>query len=52
MRVEPREEYPKVNIMPRSGAMTGEHKGKQLEESEWVLKAPEKETGFDLERAK
>ena len=29
--------------------MTGEDYGKQLEEDEWVRKAPEKDTGFDLE---
>lgn len=30
----------------------GEDKGKQSAESEWVRKAPEKETRFDLEHAK
>ena len=49
MRVEPREEEPKVNIMLRSGVTTGEDKWKQPEEYEWVRKAPKKETGFDLE---
>ena len=32
--------------------MTGEDRGKKPEEGEWVYKAPEKETGFDLECAK
>lgn len=32
--------------------MTGEDKGKQPEESEWVRKASEKEVEFDLEHAK
>lgn len=52
MRVEPREEYPKVNIMLRSGTTTGEDKEKQPVEGEWVRKALERETGFDMERAK
>lgn len=52
MRVEPRDEYPKVNIMLRSGTTTSEDKGKQPTEGEWVHKALEKETGLDLERTK
>lgn len=52
MRVEPCEEDPKVNIMLQSGTMTSEDKGKQPEGGEWVHKAPEKESGFDLEHAK
>lgn len=32
--------------------MTGDDKGKQPEEGGWVCKAPEKEVGFNLERAK
>ena len=52
MRAEPCEEDPNVNIMLQSGMTIGEDKGKKLEESEWVHKAPEKEVGFDLELAK
>lgn len=52
MRDEPREQDPNVNIMLRSGMTTSEDKEKQLEESEWIHKAPEKEVGFDLEHAK
>ena len=52
MRAEPREEDPKVNIMLWSGTTTGEDKGKQLAEGEWVHKALEKETWFYLEHAK
>lgn len=52
MRVEPREEDPKVNIMLQSGMMITEDKGKQPTEREWVHKAREKETRFDLEHAK
>lgn len=52
MRLEHREEDPNVNIILRSGIMTDDDKGKQLEENGWVRKAPEKEVGFDLERAK
>lgn len=32
--------------------MTSDNKGKQLEESGWVLKASEKEVGFNLEHIK
>ncbi len=49
MRAEPREEYPKVNNVLQSGAMTSEDKAKHPKEGEWVHKAPEKETGFDIE---
>ena len=52
MRDESLEEDPKVNIMLRSETTTREDKGKQPTEGEWVRKAPEKETGFDLERTK
>jgi len=52
MRVEPREEDPKINIMLRSRTMTREDKGKQPTEGKWVCKALENETGFDLESAK
>lgn len=52
MRDEPCEEDPNVNIMLRSRMTIGEDKGKHPEESEWVHKAPEKEVGFDLERAR
>lgn len=52
MRVDPCEEEPKVNIMLQTGTTMGEDKGKQPAESEWVRKAPEKETSFYLERAK
>lgn len=41
-----------MNILLRSRIMTGNDKGKQPEESGWVHRAPEKETGFDLEHAK
>lgn len=44
MRFEPRNKYPNVNIMLRSGTTTGEDKGKQLEEETWVHKAPTKGT--------
>jgi len=52
MRVEPREVDSNVNIVLWSGMKIGEDKGKQLEESEWVCKAPKKEVAFDLERAR
>ena len=52
MRAERLEEYTKVNIVLRSGEATGEDKGKQPEEGEWVRKVLEKETGFDLEHSK
>ena len=52
MRAEPREEDKSVNIVLRSGIMTGDDKGKYLEEDEWVRKTSEKEVGFDLEHAK
>lgn len=48
---EPHEKNPNVNISMQSGMMTGEDKGKQPKEREWIHKAPEKEVGFDLERA-
>ena len=46
------EEDPNMNIVLRSGIITGDEKGKQLEDSTWVHKAPMKEPEFDLERAK
>lgn len=52
MRAEPREEDLNVSIVLQSGMTTGEDKGKQPEEGEWVRKDPEKEVGFGLERAK
>lgn len=52
MRVEPREEDPKVNFVLWSGVTTGEDKGKQPEEGEWVRKALENEARFNLECAK
>ena len=51
MRSEPCEEDPNVNIFLRSGITMGDDKGKQLEDSTWVHKAPVKEAEFDLERA-
>jgi len=52
MRSKPHEEDPNMNMMLRSGATTGENKGKQPEEDTWVRKAPIKETKLELERAK
>lgn len=52
MRAEPCEEDPPVNIMLQSRTTTGEDKGKQPVEGEWVRKAPKKETGFGLEHVK
>jgi len=52
MRVEPREEDPKVNIVLWSGTTTSEDKGKQPEEGEWVRKSLEIETMFYLECAR
>jgi len=52
VRVEPREEDLMVNIVLRSGATFGEDKGRKPKEGEWVRKAPEKETRFELECAK
>lgn len=52
MSVESCEEDRKVNIVLRSGVTTGEDKGKQPEEGEWVRKAAENVTKFDLERTK
>lgn len=52
MRSELCEEEPNMNMMLRSGATTGEDKGKQPEEDTWVRKAPTKETKFDLEHAR
>ena len=52
MRSEPREEDPNVNILLRSGIATGDDKGKQLEDSTWVCKAPAKEAEFVFERAR
>jgi len=51
MRIELHEEDPNVNIVLRSGIVIGDDKGKQPEDSTWVLKAPAKEAKFDLERA-
>ena len=52
MRSEPHEEDLNVNIVIRSGITTGDDKGKQLEESTWVQKAPMKEVEFDLEHGR
>jgi len=52
MRTKPNKEDPNMNTVLRSGMTTGEDKGKQPEESEWVCKALEKEVGFDLEHTK
>ena len=52
MRAKPQKEDLNVNIVLRSGMTTHDNKGKQPEEGGWVCKAPEKEVGFDLERAK
>ena len=38
--------------MLRSGITTGDDKGKQIEESVWVHKAPTKEPEFDLKYVK
>lgn len=51
MRSEPCEEDPNVNILLQSGIMIGDDKDKRLEESNWVHKAPTKESEFDLEHA-
>ena len=51
MRSKPHEEDPNVNIVLRSGIMTGDDKDKQPKDSTWVRKAPAKEVEFDLERA-
>ena len=52
MRAKPHKEDPKVNIVLQSGVTTNEDKGKQPVEGEWVRKALEKETGFDLKHVK
>lgn len=52
MRYEPCEEDPNVNMMLKSGMTTCNDKGKPLEESAWVHKAPTKEAEFDLEHMK
>jgi len=52
MKAKPREEDQSVNIVLRSGMMTGTDKGKQPEEEGLVQKAPEKEAIFDLDRTK
>jgi len=52
MRDDPCEEDQSMNIVLRSGIMTGNGKGKQLEEDWWVHKAHEKEVGFDLNHVK
>lgn len=52
VRSKPRKEDPNVNMMLRSGATTGEDKGKQPEEDTWVHKVHTKEPKFDLQRAK
>lgn len=52
MRAKTHKEYQNVNIVLRSRIMTGDDKGKHLEEDEWVHKALEKEVGFNLECTK
>ena len=52
IRCELCEEDPNVNMVLRSGATTGEDKGKQPKEDAWVRKAPIKEFEFDIEREK
>lgn len=52
MRSELREEDPNVDIVLQSGITTGDDKGKKLEGSTWVHKAPMKEPEFDLECTK
>lgn len=52
MRVKPHKEDQSMNIVLRSGIMTGDDKGKQPEEDGWVPKAPEKEFGFHLNPSK
>lgn len=49
MRSEPREEDLNINIVLQSAIVTGDEKGKQLEDSTWVRKAPMREVEFDLE---
>lgn len=51
MRVEPLDEDPNLNVMLRSGITTRDDNRKQSEENGWVHRAPQKEFGFDLERA-
>jgi len=52
MRSELHEEDLNVNMMLKSGMITGDDKGKQPEESMWVCKALIKELEFELECAK
>jgi len=52
MRFEQREKDPNVNLMLRSGAATGEDKGKLTEEGLGVCKTPTKKPEFNLECAK
>lgn len=52
MRYEPHEEDPNVNIVLKSGIITGDDRGKQPEESPWVRKAATREPEFDLEHRK
>ncbi len=52
MRDELHKEDQSVNIVLRSGMMTGVDKGKNLEKEGWVHKSPKKELSFDLDHAK
>lgn len=52
MRSESHEEDPNVNMMLKSSITMGDDKGKKLEESVWIRKAPTKEPEFDLEKTK
>jgi len=52
MKAEPHEEDPNVNMVLRSGANTGEDKGKQPGEDTWARKAPVKQPMSDLECTK
>jgi len=52
MRSEPHEEDPSMNMVLRSGAITGDDKEKKLEDDTWVRKAPTKEFELDSECTK
>ena len=52
VRAELREEEPSVNIATRSGAITGEGKGKKPDTDLWIRKAPKNKEGLNLKREK
>lgn len=52
MNVEPREDEPHVNIVARSGATTGDDKGKKKVEETWVRKTIEKAPRFSILKEK